>query len=197
MRLGASDMRDLSDYELMMLVKQKKRTALSILYDRYASLIYSFAWKSQREESFAKDIVQKVFLRLWTTQSNYNPDKGQFTSWLLTITRNITIDEIRIKRRDHNRTVPFEMEELEEIADKNGLSPEDAAVQGSIVAQIRTAYRHLSEKQILLLEHFYWQGYSLNELASKYNQPLGTIKNRLHQTLKVLRRHLETEGEIL
>lgn len=189
-------MRDLSDYELMLLVKQKKRMALSILYDRYASLIYSFALKSQKEESFAKDILQKVFLRLWTTQSNYNPDKGQFTSWILTITRNITIDEIRNQLRERDRTEHFETEKLERIPDNTAISPEDAVIQDSLVTQIRTAYQHLSEKQILLLEHFYWQGYSLNELASKYNQPLGTIKNRLHQTLKILRRHLKKEGEI-
>lgn len=189
-------MQDLSDYELMQLVKQKKRAALSILYDRYASLIYSFAWKSMREESFARDVVQAVFLRLWTTQSNYDPSKGQFASWLLVITRNITIDIIRQKRRDQERVVPFEAEKLGRIPDQTTMSPEDAAVQDSLMRQIRTAYRHLSEQQITLLEHFYWQGYSLSELASKYNQPLGTIKNRLHQTLKVLRRHIKTEGEI-
>lgn len=117
-------MRDLSDYELMLLVKQKNRMALSILYDRYATLIYSFALKSMKEEFFAKDIVQKVFLRLWTTQSDFNPDKGKFTSWLLTITRNITIDEIRKKRRDHHKIIQFEPEKMVKLPDKTTLSPE-------------------------------------------------------------------------
>jgi RNA polymerase sigma factor (sigma-70 family) len=189
-------MQDLSDYELMQLVKQKKRTALSILYDRHASLIYSFAWKSLRQETAAKDVVQAVFLRLWTMDSGYNPDKGKFTSWLFAITRNITIDRIRKERRDQERVVPYETEKLQRIADNKALSPEDAAVQDSLMLQIRRAYQHLSEQQIKLLEHFYWQGYTLNELAFKYDQPLGTVKNRLHQTLKILRRHLKTEREI-
>jgi RNA polymerase sigma factor (sigma-70 family) len=189
-------MQDLSDYELMLLVKQKKRAALSIIYDRYATSIYSYAWKSMKEESIARDVVQAVFLRLWTTQSNYDPDKGQFASWILTITRNITIDMIRQKRRDQERVVLFDAEKLLRIPDQTSLSPEDAAVQQSLKTQIQTSYRYLSEQQIALLEHFYWQGYSLSELASKYDQPLGTIKNRLHQTLKVLRRHIKTEGEI-
>ena len=39
-------MQNLSDYELMLLIKGKQHTALSVLYDRYAGLIYSFAWKA-------------------------------------------------------------------------------------------------------------------------------------------------------
>ena len=60
-------MQNLSDYELMLLIKGKQHAALSVLYDRYAGLIYSFAWKALRDEPAARDIVQAVFLRLWTT----------------------------------------------------------------------------------------------------------------------------------
>lgn len=188
-------MQNLTDYELMLLIKHKSQTALSILYDRYASLIYSFAWKAVKDESVARDIVQSVFIRLWTTGSDYNPDKGRFTSWLLTITRNITTDWLRKKRRESNEQIPFVTEQLERIPDQMSISPEDRVIQDSQKERIQKAYRHLSEQQILLLEHFYWQGYSLSELAAIYNQPLGTVKNRLHQTLKILRRHLLTEGE--
>ncbi|XEC95147.1 RNA polymerase sigma factor [Paenibacillus tarimensis] len=187
-------MRNLTDYELMQLIKLKQHMALDILYDRYATLIYSFAMKALKDESSARDIVQSVFLRLWTTESGYNPDKGRFTSWLLTITRNITIDWIRKERRENN-SVALEKEEMERIPDELNASPEDRILKETLKEQIRSAYNHLSKQQIMLLEHFYWQGYSLSELADIYNQPLGTVKNRLHQTLKILRRHLRAEGE--
>lgn len=188
-------MRNLSDYELMQLVKSKQHKALSILYDRYAALIYSYAMKTLRDEPAARDIVQSVFMRLWTTDSGYNPDKGRFSSWLLTITRNITIDWIRKERRESISLVPFEPEQIERIPDEFAVSPEDSVVRDSQKEQIRSAYQHLSKQQIMLLEHFYWQGFSLSELAAIYNQPLGTVKNRLHQALKILRRHLLAEGE--
>jgi RNA polymerase sigma factor (sigma-70 family) len=189
------DMRNLSDYELMQQVKRKRRKALSILYDRYASFVYSFAWKAVKDESAARDIVQSVFLRLWTTESDYDPEKGRFSSWLITITRNITIDRIRKNRRETGILVKMDAEQWERIPDQSSMSPEDNAVRDSIRRQIRSAYRYLTEQQITLLEHFYWRGYSLSELAEIYNQPLGTVKNRLHQALKILRRHLLTEGE--
>ncbi|MBW7459337.1 RNA polymerase sigma factor [Paenibacillus sepulcri] len=183
-------MQNLSDYELMLLIKHKRHSALSVLYDRYSALIYSFAWKALRDEPAARDIVQSVFMRLWTTESEYDPDKGRFTSWLLTITRNITTDWLRRKRREDAGLASFLPEELEQIPDTYTASPEDRVERESLKEEIRDAYCHLSKQQIMLLEHFYWQGYSLNELALLYNQPLGTVKNRLHQTLKILRRHL-------
>ena len=187
-------MRDLSDHHLMLLVNNKQSEALSMLYDRYSSLVYSFAWKAVKEEAEAREIVQSVFMRLWTTESVYNPDKGRFSNWLLTITRNMTTDWLRKKRREAT-AIPVEAEWLERIPDECAASPEDSAIRHSFNEQIRGVYRHLSNQQIDLLEHFYWQGYPLSELALIYNQPIGTVKNRLYQTLKILRRHLLAEGE--
>ncbi|GGD93419.1 RNA polymerase sigma factor [Paenibacillus nasutitermitis] len=188
-------MQNLSDYELMLLIKHKRHSALSILYDRYSALIYSFAWKALRDEQAAREIVQSVFIRLWTTESEYDQNKGRFTSWLLTITRNITTDWQRRKRREDAGVASVFPGRLEQLPDTYSASPEDRAERESLKEQIRDAYCHLSKQQIMLLEHFYWQGYSLTELALLYNQPLGTVKNRLHQALKILRRHLLESGE--
>jgi len=187
-------MLNLSDDELMRLVKRKERAALSVLYDRHASLVYSFAWKAVKEETAARDIVQSVFVRLWTTESGYDPAKGRFTGWLIAVTRNVAIDALRRRRRERGRSATLADDQWERIPDAKA-SPEEQLVRNSTQDQIRLAYRYLSEQQIRLLEQFYWRGYSLSELADMYGQPLGTVKNRLHQTLKILRRHLTAEGE--
>ncbi|AJY77005.1 RNA polymerase sigma factor [Paenibacillus beijingensis] len=188
-------MRNLSDYELMQLVKNRKQKALSVLYDRYGALVYSFAMKALRDETAAREIVQAVFLRLWTTGSGYDPEKGKFTSWLLTVTRNLTTDYIRQQRRESLGRIQIDRERLNALPDQHAESPEEHIVRHSLREQIRHACKHLSKPQQTLLEHFYWHGYSLNELALMYDQPLGTVKNRLHQTLKILRRHLASEGD--
>lgn len=64
------------DKELMALVKNKYRPALEELYDRYIKLIYGFIFKfTNGNEEKTKEIVQLVFLKLWTTKSSYNPEK--------------------------------------------------------------------------------------------------------------------------
>lgn len=188
-------MRERSDHELMLLLKERQHYALSILYDRYAPLVYSFAIKTLKDEQASRDIVQSVFLRLWTTGSEYDPNKGRYVSWLLTITRNLTTDLLRKQRKESNARLTLPWEQLQQIPDELSLSPEASFEREFLQAQVRDAYRYLSQQQISLVEHFYWQGYSLSELAALYDQPLGTVKNRLHQTLKILRKHLKTESE--
>ncbi|HEY0828894.1 MAG TPA: sigma-70 family RNA polymerase sigma factor, partial [Bacilli bacterium] len=141
----------------------------------------------------AREIVQLVFTRLWTTESNFDEAKGQFVNWLLTITRNITIDQIR-KEKKHDASKMLLMEQWEKIPDDSLATFEQFAVKEDLTQQIQYAFRYLNNNQVQLIEHLYWHGYTLSEIAQKYNEPLGTIKSRLHQSLKILRKHLQ-KGE--
>ena len=105
-------MRNRTDGELMKLVMAKHHPALEELYDRYAKLVYSFALKSMKEEQAAREIVQLVFTRLWTTEKGYDASKGAFVNWVITVTRNITIDCLRKKRR-LDQVIQFEPREWE------------------------------------------------------------------------------------
>lgn len=187
-------MRNRTDGELMQLVLDKQHSALDELYDRYVKLVYSFAMKSIRDEQAAREIVQQVFTRLWVTESGYDPKQGKFVNWLLTITRNITIDYIR-KQRKQEVVIRLEPIEWERLMDTNGNDPETELSRKWIVQEIKQAYQYLSESQIQLLELLYWQGFTLAEIAMKNNEPLGTIKSRLHQCLIILRKHLSSIKE--
>ncbi|RBP95995.1 RNA polymerase sigma-70 factor (ECF subfamily) [Cytobacillus firmus] len=180
-------MKSKSDEELIELIVQNHRPALEELYDRYVKLIYSFSIKiTKGDKEKTKEIVQQVFLRLWTTKSTYNPSQGQFVNWLLTITRNISIDLIR-KEQKYKGTVQLELEEWQQM---QGLQADDVQQQVTrnlLKQQIQEAKRHLSEPQQRLINLLYWEGYSLSEIAELEQKPLGTIKSRLHQALKKLR----------
>ncbi|WP_416829186.1 RNA polymerase sigma factor [Ectobacillus polymachus] len=127
-----------TDEELICLVLDKSRPALEELYDRYVRLIYSFAMKSTHDEQIAREIVQLVFTRLWTTEGGYNSKKGQFVSWLLTITRNITVDYLRKKKREeHFVTIP--PEHWSEIPIHAQHSPETIVSRKLIKQQIQSA----------------------------------------------------------
>jgi RNA polymerase sigma-70 factor (ECF subfamily) len=181
-------MRNKSDEELMRLVLSKHREALEELYDRYVRLVYSFAFRSTADEHKTKEIVQMVFTRLWSTEKGYDPSKGAFVNWLLTITRNLTIDLLR-KERKHSGNVHLQARVWEALPDTR-LGPEDIASRNWVKQRIRDAYDKLSEAQIQLLQLLYWEGYTLSEIAEIRREPLGTVKSRLHQTLKVLRNRL-------
>lgn len=178
-------MKEKNDAELMRLVRNKDGNALEELYDRYIKLVYGFVMKfCNGNEEKTKGIIQLVFLRLWTTGSLYDPSQGSFVNWLLTITRNLCIDYLRKEKRQafHHHEVP------EEIAD-----PVNAIEHRDHKNEIAIAKNQLPMAQRKLIDLLYWKGYSLSEIARLEQEPLGTIKSRLHQALKGLRRYLEVE----
>lgn len=183
-----------SDAELMELTLARHRPALEELYDRYVKLVYSFALKSTQSEHAAREIVQLVFTRLWTTKKGYDPAKGQFVNWLLTVTRNLTVDHLRRERRSA-AAVPMDEAQWEQLPAPPDSGPEAVVTQQFTRQEIRDAYKHLSASQIRLIECVYWEGYTLSEAAVFANEPLGTIKSRLHQSLKLLRKTMQEQRE--
>jgi RNA polymerase sigma-70 factor (ECF subfamily) len=188
-----------SDEDLMRLVRGGQRLALEALYDRYVKLVYAFARKASDDEQTAKEIVQGVFLRLWTTKAEYRAKDGLFVNWLLTVARNVSIDLHRSRRR-RAATVPLEAADrhgagLALADDAAAYMPEIAVAQSFVRDRLREACSLLSESQAKLIDLVYWQGYTLREAAELSDEPLGTVKNRLHQALKILRRHLHMTEE--
>lgn len=185
-------MKSKTDEELIELIVQNHRPALEELYERYVKLVYSFSIKMTKGDTEeTKEIVQQVFLRLWTTKRTYSSAQGKFANWLLTITRNIAIDHIR-KNQKQPRTVQLELNEWRQMQEQS----EDVYQQASrnlLKQKIQEAKEHLSEPQLRLINLLYWEGFSLREIAELEKKPLGTIKSRLHQTLKKLRNYFSEE----
>lgn len=177
-----------SDGELMRQIRDRRRDSLELLYDRHARLVYSFGLRITGNEPLAREIVQLVFARLWTTQAEYDSGKGLFTSWLITMTRNISIDVLRQERRQQSAV---SIEELKEsIESSSSDNPETIVIRSDQQTEIAAASKRLSEPQQKVIELLYWKGYTLQEIADIGGEPVGTVKSRLHQALKSLRRHL-------
>ncbi|MDR4984347.1 RNA polymerase [Bacillus cereus] len=183
-------MKEKNDYELMQLVKENYRPALEEIYERYIKLIYSFTFKFfQGDEDKTKEVVQLIFLKLWTTKSMYNPSKGDFVNWILTITRNICIDYVRKENKElmyRNFHNIYDSEKHMHITDS-----ENQIEKRLHSVEIQKAKQNLSIPQKRLIDLLYWKGYSLSEIAKMEGEPLGTTKSRLHQSLKRLKRYLE------
>lgn len=179
-------MKDRSDKELMELVSCKHCAAMEELYARYFKLVYSFVYKfcnSNTEKT--KEISQKIFLKLWTTGSIYDEAKGDFVNWLLTVSRNVCIDHFR--QEEAQKRVSTTPEIVEETRHSNEI--DELITKNEIVE----AKKCLSPAQLRTINLFYWKGYTLTEISLIENEPLGTIKSRLHQSLVRLRKKIGKE----
>src|SRR5262245_10500851 len=75
---------------------------------RYQARVYGLARSVVGDPSAAEDVAQEAFLRVWRHAGAYDHRKGRVETWLLTITRNLAIDRLRLRRPD-----PIDPEKLD------------------------------------------------------------------------------------
>jgi RNA polymerase sigma-70 factor (ECF subfamily) len=80
---GDTDLRGLSDEQLMAQLKEGRHDALAILFDRYHRLVFSIALKIVRDRGEAEEVMQNVFLEVFRAVTQFNPAKGTTKVWLL------------------------------------------------------------------------------------------------------------------
>ncbi|RWZ51421.1 sigma-70 family RNA polymerase sigma factor [Halobacillus fulvus] len=181
-----------SDFEHYQKMLDGDKQALEALYDKYEKLLYSFVIKLSSDQSLAEEVLQEVFIKLWTHKAKYDETKGKFSSWIVTITRYTAIDLIRARKQDS-----FSLEEETDVPEQSGESTEDIVEWKEKSETIREAIRQLSDEQQRIVELFYFKGCSQRQIAEQCQLPLGTVKGRLRLALKHLKQHVTTaEGGI-
>lgn len=164
--------------------------ALEALYDRYNRVVYSFAIRMLSDASSAEELTQEVFLRLWRQSGSYQQGRGAFLTWLLSITHNMAIDEIRRrKRRPMIQSSGEDDQTLNMVPDQKS-DVEGEAWLGSLQLLVRDALKEIPEPQRRAIELAYFGGLTQREIADRLGEPLGTIKTRMRLGLLKLRDRL-------
>ena len=152
---------------------------MTLLYDRYSSIVYAVALRVLGETGAAEDVLQEVFLQLWRNPGAFDSSRGNLGAWLAVITRNRAIDGLR-KRRPET-----------DIADVVvSVEPDMArdAERARAMEQVRGALGIMPAAQRSALEMAYFEGLTHVEIAAKTGEPLGTIKTRIRNGLLALRK---------
>ena len=161
--------------------------ALEQLYERYSILVYSVALRILRDQVLAEDVTQEVFLRLWRRAQSYDPARGRFVSWLMSITRNRAIDEQRrLSRRLRLEETGGDAAESVPTVDHFD-DPQLAAAIGDERAAVRAAMQTLPPAQRRVIELAYFGGLTQTEIAALTSTPLGTVKTRVRLAMSKLR----------
>lgn len=155
--------------------------ALKTLYDRYGNLVYSVALRTLGETSAAEDVLQDIFLQLWTRPTSFDPTRGSLPAWLSVLARNRSID-VRRKRRPEV--------DVNDVAVSSSLNLEEVTVRQGVAAKARACLSTMSPEQRRDVEMAFFDGLTHAEIAEKTAQPLGTVKTRIRTGLIALRRAL-------
>lgn len=182
------------DEELMDRLAGKDLGAFGTLYDRYSDLVYSVALRVVADPHVAEDVAQDVFLRVWVRPEQFDVKRGRFVTWLLSVTRNRSIDVRRSQgRRLRREALPASDGEEEDVLPSS--DERDDPALATVLADERRAVRRalevLPQEQKLAIQLAYFGGLTQQEIANQLGQPLGTVKTRIRLGMKKMRVALE------
>jgi RNA polymerase sigma-70 factor (ECF subfamily) len=175
----------IDDEQLIVKVAQGDRSAFSALYDRFSTPLYSLALKMLADEAEAQDLLQEVFLSVWNKASTFHADRGSAFSWVVTQLRNRAIDRIRSRRR-RGELLEANAPDLEPTGSRTDSSAENCE-SSERAREVRSALGQLSDEQRQVLRMAYFEGMTQAEIAQRLEEPLGTIKARVHRGMARLR----------
>lgn len=171
---------------LLLGARLRDESALAILYDRYSGLVYTLALRVVGDRDLAEEVMQDVFLRCWHGTEQYDPTRGTLPGWLLGIARNRAIDVVR--SRQHQARLR-EREPLPEPG-PHEIGVPDRAEEILLREMVSQALTELSAPQRAAIELAYYGGLTQAEVATQLGEPLGTVKTRIRDGLRRLRRVL-------
>lgn len=168
-----------------MMLKQRDSHAVAILYDMYAPALYGTALNIVQNKAFAEEVVQDAFFNIWNKIDTYQAQKSKLFTWMLNIVRNKAIDKVRsaeVRRENKSDSIS----DLVSILDKGNNYEQNTDTIG-----LSEIVNSLNDDQKFVLEMIYYQGYTHSELSKKHQIPIGTVKSRLRNAIKVLRKKMQ------
>lgn len=168
---------------LLQQIQAGDEEALMTLHARYASLVYSVAYRILNERMAAEEVTQDTFLRIWNKAFTFDPEKGRFVTWLLTVTRRLAIDHFRHQRRREPQTGLLFMDEDPALWE-NLLAADGSA---ELRRTLKSALEQLQPEQRELIELAYFYGLTHSDIADQLQLPLGTVKTRIRLGMQKLR----------
>ena len=164
--------------------------AFEELIESHQSPVIRTIAKMLGDASTAEDLAQQVFIRVWQSAPRYAAT-AKFTTWLMTITRNLVFNETR--RRGRARFFPMEHEDgsPREIPDAISLEPGRNLEEKELQKAIEEAVASLPEQQRLALILRRYEGMDYEEIADVLETTIPSVKSLLFRAREALRSRLE------
>ena len=166
------------------------REAFGAFYDLHAPVLFGFCVRILKDARDAEDVLQETFVQAWREARRFDAARASVRSWLFTIARSRALDRWRSRRSFEKRVSAADAADLDGAAGGGDLI--DAVHLKDFVAR---ALARLNDAEQAVLRLAYFEGLTQEEIASRLNEPLGTVKSRTRSGLAKLRAIAAAAGE--
>ncbi|MEJ7743175.1 MAG: ECF RNA polymerase sigma factor SigK [Nocardioidaceae bacterium] len=175
--------------QLLTLVASGDQEAFAAFYDATSRTIFGITLSVLRNRAQAEEVTQEVYVDAWRFAGRFDAAQGSPTAWLNTIAHRKAVDRVR----STERTTQREQREFEADTRPPAADTSDLVVAADEGQRVRSALSQLPEAQRTAVQLAYFEGRSHSEVAEHLQVPLGTVKTRIRDAMKRLRKQL---GEV-
>ena len=167
--------------ELIARCALRDRAAFRTLYERTSAKLFGVVLRILKDRAEAEEAIQEVYVKVWQRADRYVAGSTSPISWLVAVARNHALDILRARR-----PAAEDIDAALDIADP-GPTPERAAAESEERARIEHCLGTLEADRADAVRGAYLDGYSYEELATRFAVPLNTMRTWLRRSLIKLR----------
>ncbi|MBS1303799.1 sigma-70 family RNA polymerase sigma factor [Loktanella sp. SALINAS62] len=165
------------------------RAAFEGLYNATSAKLFGVCLRVLGNRAEAEDALQEAFVKIWRNADRYRVNGLSPMTWLITVTRNHSVDRVRARKSKQGAG----LDEAAEIADSKP-GPEALAMASSDRVRIVDCMGQLDPDKAGAVRRAYLEGETYQELADHYDVPLNTVRTWLRRSLLKLRECLSHDG---
>jgi len=174
-----------NEKELLSKTAGSDERAFEAIVDHYWNKIYSIALVFTKSPELAKDIVQEVFMKVWSGREGL-PEIKKFDAWLFIVARNEILNSMRKNRPLYPVDLYIAQQNRE-----NAFSPEEALGFKQLQELIKKGVELLPPQQKLIFKMSREQGISHEKICEELHLARSTVKNALVKALVFLRNYIQ------
>lgn len=167
---------------LMAAVAKGDRVAFERLYGATRAKLYGVVLRILRRSDLADEVIQETYLKIWNSAGQFDPALSSPITWMVAIARNRAIDIVR-KKPD------ISIEESPEVLDvaAENADPLAGREMTEELRRLLGCIGRLAEERRKLVLLAYYNGWSREQLAAKFDTPVNTIKTWLRRSIMEIR----------
>ena len=177
--------------DALLATARQDRAAFRLLYRLSAPTLAGVLTRMLRERAEAEDVLQQVYIRIWERAAQFDPARGSAMAWLIAVARNAALDRLRARASELRRSAPDMGEDPFALLPDRRPSAERQIIAAQDTARLLACFDELDSQRAAALRGAYLEGDSYQDLASRFDVPLNTMRTWLRRSLIQLRECME------
>lgn len=180
---------NLSDEELIRLVRNRNEKAFAELMSRYSPRIWGVISTYSRQHQDAEEIHTDIWMSVWQNITGLKK-VDSFGAWLNRIAYNACKRYYTIAKQSRSEIPYLQSEIIEHIDQAAGARFRKA----QLIADVKEAVHHLPWKVRSVAELYYLESWNVKDIAAEFTLTEGTVKTRLSETRELLRKEFGVDS---